>query len=139
MRAHAQVEAQGTNVVITHGTRKLVVPYTAHNKPEAVGGAAQRAAPAPWCVYKHARTRGAREPRGGATRRLRLVSRSTLWHTLLQIPYEGMKIDLVMECTGEFLTRAALQPYFNKGIKKVGACRGVCAKQARECKCAYVV
>jgi len=35
-----------------------------------------------------------------------------------------MGIDIVMECTGEFLTRAPLQPYFDKGIKKVCVCMG---------------
>lgn len=31
---------------------------------------------------------------------------------------------MVLECTGVFLTRATLQPYFDMGIKKVGACTG---------------
>jgi len=35
------------------------------------------------------------------------------------IDYSGLGIDLVMECTGCFLTRKTLQPYFDKGIKKV--------------------
>lgn len=38
----------------------------------------------------------------------------------LQIPYESLgDVQMVMECTGVFLTRATLQPYFDKGIKKV--------------------
>eukprot|EP00955_Chlamydomonas_euryale_P053171 355399-Chlamydomonas_euryale.AAC.2 len=36
-----------------------------------------------------------------------------------KIDYSGLGIDLVMECTGCFLTRKTLQPYFDKGIKKV--------------------
>lgn len=37
----------------------------------------------------------------------------------MQIPYEVLGISMVLECTGVFLTRAKLQPYFDKGIKKV--------------------
>ena len=65
-----QVAVEDGNVVITQGSRKEVLRYTAQDKPE-------------------------------------------------KIPYEGMGVDLVMECTGAFLTRAALQPYFDKGLKKV--------------------
>ncbi|KAF5830329.1 hypothetical protein DUNSADRAFT_14740 [Dunaliella salina] len=65
-----KVEIEGTNVVLSQGSRREVVPYTCENKPEL-------------------------------------------------IPYEEMNVALVMECTGEFLTRATLQPYFDKGIKKV--------------------
>lgn len=28
-------------------------------------------------------------------------------------------LDMVLECTGQFLTRAALQPYFDMGVKKI--------------------
>lgn len=43
-----------------------------------------------------------------------------------KIPYEGMGVELVMECTGVFLTRAALQPYFDKGLKKVSTAASPC-------------
>ena len=36
-----------------------------------------------------------------------------------QLAYEGLGIEMVLECTGVFLTRAKLQPYFDKGAKKV--------------------
>lgn len=67
-----KVEVEGTNIILSQGSRREVVPYTCKNKPEL-------------------------------------------------IPYEqmSMPIDIVMECTGEFLTRGPLQPYFDKGIKKV--------------------
>jgi len=32
-----KVEVQGSNIVISEGNRTLVVPYTAHSKPEEVG------------------------------------------------------------------------------------------------------
>jgi len=35
------------------------------------------------------------------------------------IDWTGMRIDLVIECTGKFKTEAALQCYFDQGIKKV--------------------
>lgn len=36
------------------------------------------------------------------------------------IDFKAMGVDMVMECTGQFLTVAALQPYFDKcGIKQV--------------------
>ncbi len=37
----------------------------------------------------------------------------------LQLDYANLGVEMVWECTGVFLTRAALQPYFEKGIKKV--------------------
>lgn len=36
-----------------------------------------------------------------------------------QLNYEGLNVDMVWECTGVFLTRAKLQPYLDKGAKKV--------------------
>lgn len=36
-----------------------------------------------------------------------------------QLPISAANVDMVLECTGVFLTRATLQPYFDKGIKKV--------------------
>eukprot|EP00898_Chlorokybus_atmophyticus_P001633 jgi/Chlat1/2470/Chrsp175S02418 len=39
--------------------------------------------------------------------------------TIEGIPLEAHKIDLVLDCTGVFLTEAALAPYFTKGVKKV--------------------
>jgi len=39
--------------------------------------------------------------------------------TIQDISYEGTGVQMVLECTGVFLTRAKLQPYFDKGVKKV--------------------
>jgi glyceraldehyde-3-phosphate dehydrogenase/erythrose-4-phosphate dehydrogenase len=38
---------------------------------------------------------------------------------MMQVNYEGMHVDIVLECTGEHLTHATLAPYFAKGVKKV--------------------
>ena len=35
------------------------------------------------------------------------------------LPWTGDDVDIVLECTGKFKTMAALQPYFDKGIRKV--------------------
>jgi len=35
------------------------------------------------------------------------------------IPWTGDDVDVVLECSGKFRTGASLQPYFDKGIKKV--------------------
>ena len=35
------------------------------------------------------------------------------------VDWQAMGIDLVLECSGKFKTMAALQPYFNQGVKKV--------------------
>ncbi len=39
--------------------------------------------------------------------------------TPIEVSWGGKKIDLVLECSGQFKTEAALQPYFNQGVKKV--------------------
>ncbi|MCR9257612.1 MAG: ArsJ-associated glyceraldehyde-3-phosphate dehydrogenase [Alphaproteobacteria bacterium] len=39
--------------------------------------------------------------------------------TPADIPWTGDDVDVVLECTGRFKTVASLQPYFEKGIKKV--------------------
>jgi len=36
-----------------------------------------------------------------------------------EIDWAGMGIELVIECSGKFKTREALQPYFDQGVKKV--------------------
>jgi glyceraldehyde 3-phosphate dehydrogenase len=36
-----------------------------------------------------------------------------------EVDWAGMEIELVIECTGKFKTREALQPYFDQGVKKV--------------------
>ena len=36
-----------------------------------------------------------------------------------QVDYSGLDVDQVWDCTGVFLTRQALQPYFDKGVPKV--------------------
>mmetsp|Transcript_16651 Transcript_16651/g.42705 ORF Transcript_16651/g.42705 Transcript_16651/m.42705 type:complete len:344 (+) Transcript_16651:174-1205(+) len=38
-------------------------------------------------------------------------------NTPAQVPCQG--IDVVLECSGKFLTREALQPFFDQGVKKV--------------------
>lgn len=35
------------------------------------------------------------------------------------VPWRDLGIDIVLECTGKFKTMAALQPYFDAGVKKV--------------------
>jgi glyceraldehyde 3-phosphate dehydrogenase len=35
------------------------------------------------------------------------------------VDWQGLGVDLVLECTGKFKTMAALQPYFDGGVKKV--------------------
>lgn len=35
------------------------------------------------------------------------------------VPWQDMDVDVVLECTGNFKTMAALQPYFDAGVKKV--------------------
>lgn len=36
-----------------------------------------------------------------------------------QVPWQDLGIDLVLECTGQFRTPEALQPYFEAGVKNV--------------------
>jgi len=36
-----------------------------------------------------------------------------------EVDWRGAGIDLVIDCTGSFKTEAALQPYFDQGVKKV--------------------
>jgi glyceraldehyde 3-phosphate dehydrogenase len=36
-----------------------------------------------------------------------------------EVDWRGAGIDLVIDCTGRFKTEAALQPYFDQGVKKV--------------------
>jgi len=36
-----------------------------------------------------------------------------------EVDYTGLNVDQVWDCTGVFLTRKALQPYFDKGVPKV--------------------
>ena len=36
-----------------------------------------------------------------------------------EIDWSGLGVDLVIDCTGKFKTEAALQPYFDAGVKKV--------------------
>ena len=38
---------------------------------------------------------------------------------LAEIDWSGLGVDLVIDCTGKFKTEAALQPYFDDGVKKV--------------------
>lgn len=37
----------------------------------------------------------------------------------LQVDWASMNLDMMLECSGVFLTRKALQPFFDGGIKKV--------------------
>lgn len=32
---------------------------------------------------------------------------------------DALGVEMVLECSGQFLTRDSLQPYFDKGVKKV--------------------
>ena len=34
-------------------------------------------------------------------------------------PYSTGEVDIVLECTGAYLNRKVLQPYFDIGVKKV--------------------
>ncbi|CAL8460499.1 g28 [Coccomyxa elongata] len=36
-----------------------------------------------------------------------------------EVPWDVLGVDIVMECSGKFLTRSALQPFFSHGVKKV--------------------
>ena len=36
-----------------------------------------------------------------------------------QVPWQDAGVDIVLECTGAFRTRAALEPYFEQNVKKV--------------------
>lgn len=36
-----------------------------------------------------------------------------------EAPWEEFGVDIVLECTGKFLTRVDLQPYFGRGVRKV--------------------
>eukprot|EP00899_Mesostigma_viride_P013187 jgi/Mesvir1/2186/Mv16691-RA.1 len=36
-----------------------------------------------------------------------------------KLPLKELAVDIVLECTGVFLTKEALQPYFDAGVKKV--------------------
>lgn len=35
------------------------------------------------------------------------------------VPWDALGVELVLECSGQFLTRASLAPFFDKGVKKV--------------------
>lgn len=39
--------------------------------------------------------------------------------TPAEIDWQALGVDLVLECTGKFKTVAALQPYFDRGVKKL--------------------
>jgi glyceraldehyde 3-phosphate dehydrogenase len=39
--------------------------------------------------------------------------------SLADTPWSDLGVDIVVECSGKFKTRAALQPYFDAGVKKV--------------------
>ena len=36
-----------------------------------------------------------------------------------EVPWKALGVDIVLECSGKFLTRETLDPYFNGGVKKV--------------------
>ena len=36
-----------------------------------------------------------------------------------EVPWEKSRVDIVLECTGKFLTPADLQPYFGRGVRTV--------------------
>lgn len=39
--------------------------------------------------------------------------------TIAEIPWDKLNVDIVVECSGKFLTQVALEPHFQKGVKKV--------------------
>ncbi|TPX64954.1 glyceraldehyde-3-phosphate dehydrogenase (phosphorylating) [Spizellomyces sp. 'palustris'] len=43
----------------------------------------------------------------------------TEYSKLDEIPWEQSKVDVVVECSGKFLTKLALAPHFDHGVKKV--------------------
>ncbi|MEO5341436.1 MAG: ArsJ-associated glyceraldehyde-3-phosphate dehydrogenase [Magnetococcus sp. MYC-9] len=43
----------------------------------------------------------------------------TMAKTPAEIDWQALGVDLVLECTGKFKTVAALQPYFERGVKKL--------------------
>jgi glyceraldehyde 3-phosphate dehydrogenase len=43
----------------------------------------------------------------------------TAYATPGQVPWEKARVDLVLECSGKFLTLDALRPYFERGVRKV--------------------
>ncbi|MBF0310408.1 MAG: ArsJ-associated glyceraldehyde-3-phosphate dehydrogenase [Magnetococcales bacterium] len=43
----------------------------------------------------------------------------TMAKTPGEIDWQALGVDLVLECTGKFKTAATLQPYFDRGVKKV--------------------
>ncbi|WP_372884644.1 ArsJ-associated glyceraldehyde-3-phosphate dehydrogenase [Shimia sp.] len=45
--------------------------------------------------------------------------RFTTTRDLAALPLQELGVDLVVDCTGAFKTNAALQPYFDAGVKKV--------------------
>ncbi len=36
-----------------------------------------------------------------------------------EVPWDANDVDIVLECTGKFLTTEVLQPYFDRGVRKV--------------------
>ena len=38
---------------------------------------------------------------------------------LNDVPWETSRVDIVLECTGKFLTAETLEPYFERGVRKV--------------------
>lgn len=57
--------------------------------------------------------------------------------TPAEVPLEG--IDLVLECSGKFLTRAALQPFFDNGAKAVVVSAPIDDKEKPVLNCVYGV
>ena len=43
----------------------------------------------------------------------------TTYATPGELDWAGLGVDIVVDCTGAFRTRALLQPYFDRGVKKV--------------------
>ncbi|KAK9830553.1 hypothetical protein WJX72_012427 [[Myrmecia] bisecta] len=64
------VTVEGGNMVVTEGSRRLCVSFTALSQPG-------------------------------------------------QVSWDELGVKLVMECSGKFLTRASLQPFFDRSVKKV--------------------
>eukprot|EP00798_Chlamydomonas_sp_ICE-L_P007409 gene7409-537_t len=89
------VTVEGNNVIITEGERSLTIPYS---KCETL-------------------TEGSNVIMREGERSLTVPDSKC--ETLTELDYTGLGITMVLECTGTFLDRKALAPYFEKGIKKV--------------------
>ena len=57
--------------------------------------------------------------RGRTDGRGRVRSSSRLNQSRIEVPWEASNVDIVLECSGKLLTPEALQPFFERGVRKV--------------------